>query len=108
VRVTQAAERDFQEIVEWTASQFGSVQAEACALTLSHAIEALLDGPDILGVKSRDDILPGLFSLHVSRRRRKGRHVLLFRVDIKGAQVVEVLRVVHDAMEVRQHFSAPG
>jgi toxin ParE1/3/4 len=46
-----------------------------------------------LNSKAREDIAPGLRSLHVGGR---GRHVLFFRPS--GDNVITVLRILHDAM----------
>lgn len=42
--------------------------------------EALNDGPEILGSKTRDEIGMGIRTLHVARYGRKGRHFVMFRV----------------------------
>lgn len=52
VRLADQAELDLLEITLWTAENFGSRQADVYAETLTLAIEALHDGPDILGVKN--------------------------------------------------------
>jgi len=105
VRLASAAEADFEQIVRWTAGQFGARQARACARTLSLAIEALCQGPAVPGTTPRDDIAPGLRSLHVARSGRKGRHIIIFRA--RGSDktaVIEVLRILHDAMDLPRHL----
>ncbi len=105
VRLTAAAEADFQDIIRWTVAQFGEGQARVYAGTLSEAIEALTAGAKAAGVKPRDDIAKGLFTLHVARRGRKGRHFVMFRIGAEGGdKVVEVLRVLHDAMDLPRHL----
>ena len=106
VRLTSAAEADFAQIVRCTASQFGSRRSRTHARTLSLAIEALsAEGPEVLGSLSRDDIAAGLRSLHVARNGRKGRHVVVFRIrTVDETPVIEVLRVLHDAMDLRRHL----
>jgi toxin ParE1/3/4 len=104
VRITATAQDDFRRILVWTAEQFGPRQATAYARTLSNAITALGAGPKIFGVKSRDEIIKGLFTLHVARSGRKGRHFLLFRIGTdKDRQVIEILRVLHDVMDLQLH-----
>jgi toxin ParE1/3/4 len=104
VRLTAQAEADVAEILEWTAQQFGPVQAHRYAETLTSAIEALNEGPDVRGAKPRDEIAPGLLTLHVARKGRRGRHFLLFHVrDEAGRSVIDVLRVLHDAMDLARH-----
>lgn len=107
VRLTQAAEDDFRSILLWTVGQFGEVQANVYAETLSIALEALAEGPEAIGTKARNDIAKGLFTLHVARKGRKGRkgrHFVLFRVrPDQGEEAIEVLRLLHEAMDLRRH-----
>jgi toxin ParE1/3/4 len=104
VRLTAAAERDFEGIVAWTIEHFGVAQALVYAETLSNALEALGENPMLAEAQHRDTILKGLRSLHIARRGRKGRHFILFRIAEGGANVVEVLRVLHDAMDLQRHL----
>jgi toxin ParE1/3/4 len=107
VRLTAAAEADFEHIVQWTIDRFGEKQAVVYAETLSLALQALSEGPSIVDAKARAEILKGLFSLHVARQGRKGRHFILFRVARRGAgDVIEVLRLLHDSMDLPRHFGA--
>ena len=104
VRLSAAAEKDFQGIVEWTIEHFGEAQALVYAETLALALAALAAGPSLVDAKQRDEILKGLCSLHVARRGRKGRHFVMFRIAACGGNVVEVLRVLHDSMDLPRHF----
>lgn len=105
VRLTAAAEADFEEILRWTADQFGAAQARIYAETLSQALNDLAAGPTVIGAKKRDEILKGIFTLHVARNGRKGRHFVLFRIGRTVDQdVVEVLRLLHDAMDLQRHL----
>lgn len=105
VRVTAAAEADFRDILRWTVEQFGERQARVYAKTLSSALEALAAGPSVIGVSARNDIAPGLFALHVARHGRKGRHFVMFRIgQERDRQVIEVLRLLHDAMDLPRHL----
>lgn len=103
VHLTEAAESDFRRIVLWTLEYFGAPQARVYA---SAALSELAAGPEQVGVKARDDIAKGLLTLHVARRGRKGRHFVMFRVADRGRQVIEVLRLLHDAMDPGLHV--PG
>lgn len=98
---------DFEEIVQWTIEKFGQAQALVYAETISMAIEALSEGPTTPGVKPRDEILKGLFSLHVARERRKGSHFIMFQIVPDGeGDMIEVLRLLHDSMDLPRHFSS--
>ncbi len=106
VRLTHAAEADFRQIVRWTAEQFGERQAVIYARTLSQAVEDLTGGPDIPGAQRRDEIRRGLRSIHVARGGRRGRHFVIFRSsNEEGIQAIEVLRLLHDAMDIGRHLS---
>jgi toxin ParE1/3/4 len=100
VRLTATAEADFQHIIAWTLEEFSDRQARIYADVLSAALAALITGPTTVGAKERREIGKGLFTLHVARNGRKGRHFVLFRVR-PNARQVEVLRLLHDAMDLR-------
>ncbi|TDQ37906.1 type II toxin-antitoxin system RelE/ParE family toxin [Tepidicella xavieri] len=102
VRLAASAEADLLDIAAWTAERFGSRQAGYYVDTVTQAIEALREGPDILGAKARDDIAPGIRTLHVARQGRKGRHFVMFRVA--PGRVIEVLRLLHDSMDLSRHW----
>ena len=102
VRLAAQAELDFSEIITWTIENFGERQAETYAETLTLAIEALHDGPEQLGAKARDDIGPGIRTLHVARQGRSGRHFVVFR-EAKD-QYIDVLRLLHDSMDLARHI----
>lgn len=104
VRLTAAAETDFRGIVQWTAERFGQAQARAYAETLSMALAALAVGPTAIGVKPRDDIAKGLFSFHVTRAGRKGRHFVIFRIAGDQDPAIEVLCLLHDSMDLPRHL----
>ena len=105
VRLTAAAEADFEEILRWTVDQFGEAQARIYAETISAALNDLAAGPTIVGARKRDDILKGIFTLHVARKGRKGRHFVMFRVGrAPEREVIEVLRLLHDAMDLQRHL----
>jgi toxin ParE1/3/4 len=103
VRLSQQAEQDYVEILQWTTKTFGKGQASTYAETIALAIEALAGGPDVLGARARDDIHPGIRTLHVARQGRSGRHLVVFR-EAKSA--IDVLRLLHDSMDLPRHLSA--
>lgn len=102
VRIGRQAEQDYFEILQWTNKAFGDVQSRAYAETISLAIQALRDGPEVPGAKARDEIEPGIRTLHVARQGRKGRHFAIFRTG--DGQVIEVLRLLHDSMDLVRHM----
>ncbi len=104
VRLATAAEIDFQNVLGWTVERFGEAQARVYAKTLSTALEALVAGPSVSGAKARDDIARGVFTLHVARHGRKGRHFVVFRIGRDEAgEIIDVLRLLHDSMDLPRH-----
>lgn len=104
VRLTATAESDFQNIIAWTLNEFGDLRARNYADTISAALVGLAAGPTIVGARQRSELGRGLFTLHVSRGGRNGRHFVLFRV--RNQLQIEVLRLLHDAMDLKLHL--PG
>ncbi|WP_299509772.1 type II toxin-antitoxin system RelE/ParE family toxin, partial [uncultured Limnohabitans sp.] len=80
----------------------GALQADDCLETLTLALEALTDGPNIVGSKVRDDIGLGIRTLHVVRLGRKGRHLVVFRMA--DGQAIDVIRLLHDSMDLAKHL----
>lgn len=103
IRLAHRAEQDYVEILQWTTKTFGEIQASTYAETMALAIEALEDGPDVLGASARDDIQPGIRTLHVARLGRAGRHFVVFRAN--GSDI-DVLRLLHDSMDLSRHLPA--
>lgn len=103
VRLGYQAEQDYVEILQWTTKTFGESQASTYAETMALAIAALENGPDVLGAGARDDIQPGIRTLHVARLGRAGRHFVVFRVS---ESTIDVLRLLHDRMDLPRHLTA--
>lgn len=104
VRLVEAADVDYLNVVRRSAQDFGSIQAEKYAETIALAIEALgIDGPKAMGVKERKEIAAGIYTLQVSRLGRKGSHFLVFRVVDESA--VEIIRILHEKMDLERNIS---
>lgn len=105
VRLAAAAEADIEDILRWTAERFGERQAQTYANTFAAALEELSEGPEASGARARGEVAKGLFTLHVARRGRKARHFVMFRIGRDNqTEVIEVLRVLHDAMDLPRHL----
>lgn len=102
VRLAEKAEHDLLDALVWTTDQFGALQADDYLETLTLALEALTDGPNIVGSKVRDDIGLGIRTLHVARLGRNGRHLVVFR--FADGQVIDVIRLLHDSMDLAKHL----
>jgi toxin ParE1/3/4 len=103
VRVSAAADHDFLAVLQWTREHFGSRQVTIYQRTLVLALAALADGgPYLPDSRDRDDVRKGLRTLHMARKGRRGRHFILYRT--KEPDVIEVLRILHDSMDVSRHI----
>ena len=105
VRLGALAEDDFTGILAWTADNFGQRQARIYRDTLLLAIGELARGPDVVGSQSRDEIMPGLRTLHIARHGRRGRHFLLYRAA--EGRIIEIGRILHDRMDLQRHLPFP-
>ena len=107
VRLGAAAELDFANIVKWTTENFGARQSRVYRKALVQAIGELAEGPDVAGYKARDEIMPGLRTVHVARHGRRGSHFLMYRVAPKTT--LEIVRILHDRIDLQRHLPfAPG
>ena len=90
VRLAEKAEHDLLDALVWTTDQFGALQADDYLETLTLALEALTEGPNIVGSKVRDDI---------TRRGQKPPHTLYVldepTVGLHMADVEKLIRVLH-------------
>lgn len=91
--VTRAAARDLAAIGRYTQRQWGTAQRRAYLERLHARMEFLVDHPH--AGSPREDIRPGYRALH------EGRHLIFYREVDDG---VEVVRVLHDRMNLRQRF----
>ena len=70
--------------------------------TLIAVLTSLHDGPYLPDSAPRDEIHPGLRSLHVARQGRRGRHFVLYRGNEVGS--VDIVRILHDTMDLVRHL----
>ena len=102
VRLGAAAELDFANILKWTTENFGARQSRIYRDTLIQAIGDLADGPDVAGSRGRDEIMPGLRTLHIARHGQPGRHFILYRA-VEG-RIIEIGRILHGQMDLGRHL----
>jgi len=79
IRLGAEAEKDFARILKYTRDAFGERQVQIYRTTLLEALAALTAGPDVPGSIAHSEILPGLRTLHVARKGRRGRHFIMYR-----------------------------
>lgn len=104
------AEADIDDILETSVAQFGAAIRDGYEALIEAAIRSITDDPDRAGSHDRPDLGRGIRTLHllssrdhVSRDVRKiakPRHFVIYRqVD----NVVQVVRLLHDAMDLPEH-----
>jgi toxin ParE1/3/4 len=103
VGLSEAAGDDFEDILKWTEQQFGLLQAESYDETIADALAALRKGPELPGVRLREDVGAAIYTLHVARNRRRGRHLIIFRVH-HSERLIDVLRILHEKMDIARHL----
>jgi toxin ParE1/3/4 len=102
VRLGAAAELDFANIVKWTTENFGARQSRVYRNTLLQAIGELAESPDVAGSKARDEIMPGLRTVHTARHGRPGSHFPMYRVAPKTT--IEIVPILHDRMDLQRNL----
>ncbi len=100
-RLGREAERDFVQILQWTRDNFGPAQARRYSATLSAAIRALSDGPDVPGSRDASAVHHGARILHAARGKRRARHFLLYKFAEDHPIIIG--RILHDAMDIERH-----
>ena len=104
VRLTSAAISDLEEIGRWTEDRFGEPQRDAYAELIAAALKTLRSGPNVPGTRPLLHHVEGLMRQHIARHGRKGRHILIFRVINTERREIEVVRILHDSMDLARHL----
>lgn len=102
VDLSAPARFDLDGILDETLELFGTAQARRYHQLITDAVRELQQGPDHVLARRQADPGDQLWTLVVRRRGRPARHLLLYRVT--GAKAIEVLRILHDAMDLPRHF----
>jgi toxin ParE1/3/4 len=107
-----AAQRDVVGILAWSEERFGASVRMRYERLIETAIRDIATDPEHLGSRARPEVGPGIRTYHLSssRQRARGpggiirtpRHLLIYR--LVGAAELEIVRVLHDAMDLGQHL----
>ncbi|WP_341520930.1 type II toxin-antitoxin system RelE/ParE family toxin [Pseudomonas sp. G.S.17] len=110
-RISNAARTDIVDILRASQAQFGDAARHRYQILILTALQEIAALPQRIGTAGRDDIAPGLRSYHLTHSRqnarqsrsyvKKPRHIVFYRVD---DDVIDVVRLLHDAMDVQLHF----
>ena len=105
LRKTRLAEADYPDILRYTLRRWGKEQFAAYRRLLNDGISAVASDPDRPSSRARDELQAGVRSFNIgslATRVGDGRHVLYYRVGADG--IVEILRILHDRMEIEDRL----
>jgi toxin ParE1/3/4 len=110
LQLSTLAEQDIEDILAHSEAEFGESARLRYEALLDAALRALLANPKGPGVRSREELGPGICSYHLRFARdrvRRGRvrtprHFLIFKVV--ASVTLQVGRILHDAMELAAHL----
>lgn len=108
--VSSEAQRGIASILAWTEEHFGEDARLRYKALIVQGLNDLADDPARAGTQARSEIGPQAHTYHLrhSRRRlkrtigrvKRPRHFLLFRIREDGAVDVDIVRVLHDRMDL--------
>lgn len=109
VAITAPAERDLQNILQWSETEFGSAAADRYVVLIAQALTDVAKNPDRPGARLRQDLLPGIHTYHLAfsrdhiheNRVKSPRHFLVYRVVMDR---IEILRILHDSRDLDRHI----
>jgi toxin ParE1/3/4 len=102
VRLSTLAAKDVRHAVRWSRKAFGTAQAHTYSGRLEALFEAIALDPWRPSASTRDDIGPGLRSLHMNTLGLRGSHTVFYSV---GETTVTVLRLLHERMDPAHQMS---
>ncbi|MDZ5738032.1 type II toxin-antitoxin system RelE/ParE family toxin [Pseudomonas asiatica] len=111
VRIAAQAQIDIVDTLRFTKVRLGESVRSLYQDLLQATFQSLADDPAHISSTFRDELSPGLRSLHLGSNSLEvsdgriitPRHIIFYRTG--KDEVVEILRVLHDAMEVAQHLN---
>ncbi|EJA9921995.1 type II toxin-antitoxin system RelE/ParE family toxin [Pseudomonas aeruginosa] len=110
-RISHDVQADIIDILRFTHNRFGDAARRRYQALIGAALEAVATDPLRLGSLSREEEGPGLRSIHLVYccsmpkvgKVIRPRHFVFYRVATD--QVLEVVRVLHDSMELERHLA---
>ena len=110
-RLSRPAHADLEQILVTSGERWGDEARRRYAGLLVTAMRKIADDPEGPVTRNREDLLPGIRSLHLrhlrqDRPRSVGEpvHVIYYRAI--QAEVIEIVRVLHERMDPSRHIGA--
>ena len=114
MKFTRTAEalEDIDEALFWSASNFGRAAARRYRNPIATAIREIALDPELAGSRELRGIPGGIRLYHISLSRNRAavdglivkrpRHFISYR--LLDSETVEIVRVLHDSMDVDRHL----
>ena len=112
LRLSALAELDIEDILFRSERSFGEAARLRYEALIETALRDVAADPHRIGVKARNELGRSLLTYHLFNSRnaartslgivRRPRHILVFRLTV--ADFVDIGRVLHDAMDLREHL----
>jgi toxin ParE1/3/4 len=103
IRISARARRDIVNALHWSVDQFGDRQQDAYRQLIEEALARIGADPEAAPARTRPEFGKGLWTLHIGRRGKAARHLFAYRLRADG--VIDVARLLHDAMDLSRHLS---
>lgn len=111
-RLSDPAKADIATALRRSGARYGVEARIRYRALLTAALRRIAHDPHGLSTVDRRDLAPGLRSLHIRHGRAESReapvgdpvHIIFYRM--RGPDLVEVVRVLHDRMAPDRHIGA--
>ena len=111
LRLSGAARLDIEDLLAWSEEHFGQAARQRYEALLACALQDVAEDTRRPGIQARPELGASVFSYHlvcsrprVAAKVMRPRHLLICRHTASG--VVDILRVLHDAMEISRYLPA--
>jgi toxin ParE1/3/4 len=112
LRLSSHAEDDIVSILAWSLDKFGAAACRRYEALLVTAFDTLCQNPERFGSTARPEFGDSVRTYHLSFSRdeartaegvvHRPRHLLAYRVH--GQTELEIVRILHDSMELERHL----
>jgi len=113
LRLARHAEEDIVSILASSRERFGDAARNRYEALLTVVLDGLRVNPDMAGSKARPEFGKNVRTYHLRLSRedaptpegkvQRPRHIVVYRTV--GNEKTEIIRVLHDSMELRRHMA---
>jgi plasmid stabilization system protein ParE len=106
---TAPATSDIRDVLRWTLATFGTQQARRYQNLITSALLELENGPSSVRLRRQSNLGDDIWTMRLASPGNPASHVLICRCRQDSA-IVQVLRILHSAMDPTLHIAAddPG